>query len=545
MKRKRRRLLVCVLLLIVMATPNATTARGAAQDTSVLVGLAYGKNALDGANLLNAAGSGYRFGYLDQDRVFQELGRTHVRDISMVKGQNVWYDKDLNNYFDDVTSHIGVGCWHVRLPVEAATYEEALAAAQETNGFPAWIDGAWEVRRGAYLTQTEAQTQADMAGGNVVGAGSYGVSVVQTGTSDILFQFDGGADRSLAVSPGLDDSERAVTWFKGYRYWGIFQYRRIDGGDLTVSNLVPQEDYINCVLSREMSGSWPLEALKAQALCAGNYYATNLGKHKAYGFDICATTDCQVYYGMSQTNDRTAQAVAQTAGLRVWYHGKLASTYYFSSDGGGTEDVRNVWGGATYPYLCGVIDPYEETISDKVSYWDYTKTYTAGELAQMLRKLGYICADIVDVRTQLTPTGNVKTLTFVDANAKTWSFSMDKAREFLGMKSIRYTVAKSEAGGYPIAGGSALPSMDGVYAISGDGSVARLSGNLYVITDSGVQPLPASTQGTTAGDTVYTFIGRGYGHSVGMSQWGAYAMAQLGHTFDEIIRFYYPGVEIY
>lgn len=119
--------------------------------------------------------------------------------------------------------------------------------------------------------------------------------------------------------------------------------------NLTVSNLIPEEDYINCVISREMSGTWPLEALKAQAVCARNYYKINLGKHKKHSFDICATTDCQVYYGMSQTNNRTTQAASETAGIWVCYQGKLASTFYCASDGGGTEDVRNVWGARPTP----------------------------------------------------------------------------------------------------------------------------------------------------------------------------------------------------
>lgn len=163
----------------------------------------------------------------------------------------------------------------------------------------------------------------------------------------------------------------------------------------------------------------------------------------------------------------------------------------------------------------------------------------------MLRELGYICADIVDVRTELTTTGNVKTLIFVDANAKSWSLSLNRARSFLGMKSIRYAVTKSESGSYPIAGGSPLPSVDGTYAINGDGLVEKLGEDLFIITDSGVQPLFVSANDVTASNTVYTFTGRGYGHSVGMSQWGAYAMAQLGHSFDEIIMFYYHDVEIH
>ena len=173
-------------------------------------------------------------------------------------------------------------------------------------------------------------------GGSVVGTSGYGVNVVRRGTATILFQFDGGAEHSLAVNPGVDDSEKAVTWLKKNKYFGIFQYQRIaSGGNLTISNYVFLDDYVNCVCSREMSNSFPLEALKAQAVCARSYYYQSITTHKhaSQGFDICNTTDCQVYYGMASVNERTTQAAEETTGLGVWYQGKPAEVFYFSSDG--------------------------------------------------------------------------------------------------------------------------------------------------------------------------------------------------------------------
>lgn len=323
----------------------------------------------------------------------------------------------------------------------------------------------------------------------------------------------------------------------------------MNGGDLTVSSVLPPNDYISCVVSREMSRSWPLEALKAQAVSARTYYEINLGRHDTYGFDICSTTHCQAYYGMSETDQRTAQAAAETAGLRAWYDGKPAQTYYFSSSGGGTEDVRNVWGNTAIPYLCGVIDPYEATVSDKISYWSWTKTFTSTELTRLLQSKGYACAAIVDIQTTNTPTGNVKVLTFIDANGKSWPFTKEAGvRNMLeGLKSMRYTVTaagETTGGVYYTDGGGTIASMNGTYAITGDGSVGKITGNPYVITGSGTHFLPAPAGGTETGERVFTFTGSGWGHAVGMSQWGAYAMAQQGKTFEEILRFYYPGIEI-
>ena len=564
---KQRCLTIFCALTLFLGMVPAAYAEVNSDSAPVLVGLAYGNGALDGANLSNGVGTGFRFGYLDEERNFWQMGYTSETAISVVKTQNVWYgpnaayDSGLNlkSYSDDITSEIAVGCWHVQLPteVEPVSFEETLTLAQSyENAFPAWVDGVWQVRLGTYTSREEAQVVAEQLGGAVVGTSSYGVSVVKTGTTTVLFQFDGGENVSLAVNPGLDDSVKTETNYRKRRYYGLFQFCRVKGENIVVSNLLPLGEYINCVISQEMSPSWPIEALKAQAVSARSYYEDNLGRHADYGFDICSTTDCQAYYGMTNVNDRTLQAVKETESLRAWYEGKPAKTYYYSSNGGGSEDVKNVWG-TTYP--CGVIDPYEETISEKISYWDYTQTFTAAELNRIvqpyIQSQGYNCAEIVDFQvTELTPTGNVKSISFTDINGKSWPFTQKIAtkiaKSYLGLKSIRYTVTKAGEGAgsgvYYTDGGNTVSSMNNTYAISGDDSVRKLSGNPYVITGSGIQFLPAPSGGAAqSGETVYTIHSSGWGHSVGMSQWGAYAMAQQGFSFDEILKFYYPGIEIY
>lgn len=558
--RQKCLIFLCVLALLLGAGPMAHGEEG--DNGLVLVGLAYGSGALDGANLANGEGTGFRLGYLDEARAFWQVAYTEETAVSVVKTQNLWYGLDpnysstLNSYSDSVTSQIAVGCWHVQIPTEIApaSFEETQALAQGIGAFPAWIDGAWQIRFGAYTSQEEAQAAAEAMGGIPVGTSAYGVSVVKTGTSQILFQFDGGEDLPLTVNPGLDDSVKTVTHFRGNRYYGMFQFRRNGGGDLTVINAVDMDDYVSCLLSQEMSSSWPMEALKAQAVCARNY-VENEDRHRSSGFDVCENTHCQAYPGVGGSNERTAQAAAETAGLRAWYEGEPAKIYYYSSNGGGSEDIKNVWG-SSFPYLCGVVDPYEETISEKIAYWDHTQVITGTELnakvQPYLQKKGYNCAAIVDFKvTELTPTGNVKSILFTDANGKEWPFTQKGASDFrsvLGLRSIRYTVTKAgetTGGVYYTDGGTVLASMNGVYAIGGDGSTRKMTGNPYVITGSGTQFLASATGGVSTGETVYTIHSSGWGHSVGMSQWGAYAMAQQGYTFDEILKFYFPGIEIY
>lgn len=534
-------------------------------NPTVRIGLFYGTSALAGGNLLNSTGTGYRLGYYDSSRSFVQLGATTQTAISVVKTQNVYYGTvgSWSGYYDSISSGVAVGCYHLLLPGTYSDFWSAQAAAgQYPGGFPAWIDGVYQVRIGAYLDSASAQaaqTALGLSGAEVVGTSSYGVSVVATETNTILFQFDSSNNSlCLGVMPGLDDTVKTETIFRGNVYYGGFQYQRTGGGNLTISNVLPMEDYIQGVIIHEMSPTWPLEALKAQAVCARSYAAFHAGKHSSQGFDLCNTTECQVYSGIAELSETSRQAVEETYGQYVFCNGALAETLYFSCDGGATESAVNVWG-SDVPYLIGKADPYEAAVADRTGKYNWTVTYTAQELTNLLNSKGYMNTGIVNMyASETTPTGNVKTLTFTDSSGKNFSFTPDRARTLLGLSSIRYTingmgsVDTSTAGGsYSVAGGGTLSSVTGAYAVGGDGIAAPITGNAYVITGQGTEPLATSAGGSTTapitpsgGSGTYTITGSGYGHNVGMSQWGAYAMAQAGYTYRDILQFYYTGIEV-
>ena len=558
-RRKFVQTAVCALAILTLSLPVHTRA-AVEVDPTIKVGIFYGSNALPGANLLNDTGSGYRLGYYDDDRVFQQLAATGETAISVVKTQNVYYGTVGNwaGYYDSITSSIAVGCWHLKLPGSYSSYDEAYAAASAySGGFAAWIDGEWQARVGAWLDKESvqaAQTQLGLDDAEIVGTSSYAVSVVKTGTSQILFQFDGGSGRSLGIQPGLDDSVKTETIFKGNTYYGGFQYQRVSGGNLTVSNVIGLEDYVQGVIVQEMSSSWPLEALKAQAVSARTYAYRNYvaGKHQSQGFDICNTIDCQVYYGMDAVTASSSRAVEETYGEYAWYNGSLIEAVYSSHDGGATESAVNVWG-SNVDYLIGKYDPYEASVVSKVPGYNWTVTYTAQELTDLLNSKGYTNSGIVDFQvTKTSPTGNAIEITFTDSSGKSWSKIRDACRTFLNLRSIHYTVSASSSGGgtsggsYTVNGDGTLSSLDGAYAIDGSGATSKLSGSVYVIDGSGQVSQAASSGGGTAsgGDLVFTITGSGWGHNVGMSQWGAYAMAKQGYTYRDILTFYYTGIEV-
>lgn len=570
-----------VLLAVVLALPTVLAAGSGGE--MVRVGLAYGSGALVNANLENNTGygSGYRMGYFDDDLDFVELAWTDEDEtqITMVKTQNTWVNG--TSYSNSDNGGDVIGCYHVLVESGYRSYEQAAADAQEyRDGFVAWIDGDYQVRAGSYTSRQEAEDAAQSLGGTVAGTSSYAVNVTRTGTAEILFQFDGGDALALGVMPDVTGADTVRTWFKGYRYYGGFRYERIGGGDLTVVNIVDLETYIKGVVPYEMSSSWPLEALKVQAVCARSYAYINIhsGKHTSYHFDVCNTTDCQAYYGAGtnsssyQATERTDQAVDETAGEYAWYDGQVIEAFYSSSHGGASESVYNVWGTSLerYPYLCGVEDPYEADMASKNSYSSWTVSYTSSELVQRLENYGYDASSGIESLTlTYSDLGNVIQVRVNYRDGGSDTIRPSSMRSVFGISSIRFTVngqaassgsgtTSSSGGGLTANGSTSLDSQGTYTVISGSGSLSQAGlDGLYAISGSGsITPAedaasgggsgtdtPTGTQVTVSGSS-YSFQGSGNGHQLGLSQYGAWAMAERGFTYEEIIEFYYPGTYV-
>lgn len=445
--------------------------------STVRVGLYYSGSALSQAKLLNAVGSGYEFGYYDSARFFHSVGSTDETALTMIKDTNVTVDG------------VGVvGCYHVKLNTVFPSYQAAAsAAAGFSGGFPAYYNGSYYVLFGQFTSAAQATEALNASGvaGSAFSASQYCVVVTKSDTNKILFEYDCGRNQPLGIRPKAAGGD-SQTWFKGYKYRGGFQYSRLDGGDITVVNYVSLEDYVKGVIPYEMSASWPLEALKAQALCARTYVATNVNSYSKYGFDVTNNTYSQVYRGTTGANSTTDAAVNATAGKYVRYQGKLCSTLFFSSDGGSTESSQNVFITA-YPYLTGVIDPFEAAVDFKYKTWEYS--YTGAELSSKLNAKGNSIGEIVKVTPTYSPTDNCIRIVYSDASGQTVTYSRDSARNSVGLPSCHFTVSGDRSG--------------------------------------------------------FVFTGGGWGHNCGMSQWGAYSMAKVyGYNYEDIIRFYFTGAYI-
>ena len=434
---------------------------------------------LEYANLENERGRGYDFGYFDSDREFHALAGTGETEITMVPDLTV------------ETPGGSVGAWHVLLPGEYRSWSAAREAAEEYGGFPAWYDGTYYALAGSYASEREAERAAARYGGEAYTASRYAVAVTRTEDAEILFEFDGRGELELGVMPREDDDE-PLTWFKGYTYCGGFEYSRRSGGELTVVNVVGIEDYVRGVLPYEMSADWPLEALKAQALCARTYAAAHFDYLPGYGADVTNDTFSQVYRGTNASGSATDRAVEETEGLYITYDGEPIEAMYCSSNGGATEDSENVMHSAV-PWLRGHADPYDAASGGVNPNAEWTRSFTASETAGALRDDGYDIGRVSAVETELSDSGNVIAVEFVDSGFGVVRLEGSECYNFLtgslGLGSIHFSVSER--------------------------------------------------------DGVFTFDGGGWGHSLGMSQYGAYIMAdEYGLEYDQIINFYYAGVEL-
>lgn len=401
--------------------------------------------------------------------------------------------------------------------------------------------------------------------------------------------------------------EEGIISINGTEYRGNVEIRRFSDSDMTVINHVSMQGYLYGVLPREIGGNSPMEALKAQAIVARTYAVKNYTKRQGLGFNLFPTTSDQAYGGYSweqkNLNDtqkaNVQKAVDETYGQVIVYDGELIGGYYFSTSGGYTESSVNVWGGA-FDYLTAVPDYYEPEIAGNTT-WEVE--LTADEIEDKLRSYNIDVGDIVDiVPSQYTDAGRVLELKIIGTDG-TETIMRSKTREYLGLKSQWYTV-NDDAPEVKEVDEDDLPSKTSNKKDSSskkdskeDDEVVTKNPNYnvdedkYVIDTENMKPLLKQIVEAIIGkkddqnveekteeeskanletskatkesadeenedgiitknvkyesrNKTFVFRGRGWGHAVGMSQNGARGMAENGFTCEEIITWYYSGVEI-
>ena len=269
---------------------------------------------------------------------------------------------------------------------------------------------------------------------------------------------------------------------------------RLEKGRLQAINRLGIESYLPSVVGAEMPPQWPLEALRVQSVAARSYALRQLRPEAPY--DLKATVSSQVYRGLETETDSTRQAVNSTRSLVLTYANRVIDAVFHSSSGGYTENSGEVWP-RQLPYLKSVAD-YDQ--GSPVFRW--TKPLDELSLLNSFREIGGVNS-IQPLQT--TSTGRL-TKVLVRGPDGELRLGAGELRARLGLRS---TFVKFE---------QAPPAPAPLEAL-GDWL--------------GLPPAPRLLA-----------IGRGYGHGVGMSQWGAYGMAQQGQEFSHILRHYYSGTRL-
>lgn len=351
-----------------------------------------------------------------------------------------------------------------------------------------------------------------------------------------------------------DDDDLKLITINGTTYRGDVEIKRFSDSDMTVINVLPMQEYLYGVVPREIGGNSPVEAVKAQAIIARTYAAKNYNKRIKWGFNVCPTVDDQAYGGYKWENPNSNKAVDKTNGMVATYDGELIGGYYFSTSGGYTEDSENVWGGK-FDYLKAVADIYEpENLSKKT----WSVTLSADEVKTRLAKYNVDVGDVLDlVPTKFSDVGRVVELKVVGTD-DTITLTNSKTRTYLGLDSQWYTV-NDEApvvAEYDIKKPSknddekrndTANERDDIYKNEDkEENVKPLLQKLLAIFSSKktetIEKQTAYSSRTSKGD--FVIQGRGWGHAVGMSQNGAIGMANNDFDYEEIIKWYYSGVEI-
>lgn len=308
-------------------------------------------------------------------------------------------------------------------------------------------------------------------------------------------------------------------------------------------NTLDMEDYLKGVVPGEMPASWHKEALKAQAVAARSYAYAQL-KNTSF---LQMTVASQVYGGKSKEQATSTAAVNETAGVYATYQNEPISAYFHSSSGGNTENSENVWS-RDVPYIRSVADPYDRHTSNPHYGWN-TKVATS----TVSSRFKLTNEQVVSLRvTQRTNAGSVQQMEATVYNPTTGqkrilqtrpSFvsSADAFRSFFGvsLKSIAFDVKGNANVKIKRADGSeqTVDHIAGYALQTTSGQTTIATGNASIRTENETMYYPTAP-------TEFTFTGNGSGHRLGMSQWGARSMAEKGFTYDQILKYYYKGIEV-
>ncbi|MEM9276598.1 MAG: SpoIID/LytB domain-containing protein [Cyanobacteria bacterium P01_F01_bin.143] len=309
-------------------------------------------------------------------------------------------------------------------------------------------------------------------------------------------------------------------------YGGSLELQPNAYGNFTLVNHVPLETYLRGVVPYEIGANAPQNAIASQTIIARTYALRNLRRFVADDYELCATVHCQVYKGLTGATKRTDQAIANTKGLVLTYENELVDALYSSTTGGVGASFSDVWEGEERPYLTPVIDAPSPL-------WDLDR---------------YPLSDESLLRRFLSLTKG-----FNETGTSRFRWNRKSKLNDLNDDFRRYLTKTN----HPLVDFTTITNLE-VIERSRSGRILTL----LVATDLGNIKLFKNEVRSAFGPPIstlfylepiynsaneldsYAFIGGGFGHGVGLSQFGSYNLARLGWSPNKILAFYYPGTKI-
>jgi len=374
----------------------------------------------------------------------------------------------------------------------------------------------------------------------ILGKGVYSgpIEIIPTGNTKIMVIFNG----------------------QKYRYRGKIEIDiSKENRKLNVINIIGIEEYLYGVLKKEISPHWPSEALKAQAVAARTFAIFNMNKYIAQGYNICASTNSQAYGGVNHEDPLTNTAVDDTRGIIMVYKGESINAVYHSDSGGYTENSENVWG-SYLPYLRSVKSKFEEKVSPPHHTWSYS--ISEKDLVEKLQKKGYKINSIMSIEEdKKSETGRINGLLFNVDNNKVITMKTNDFRSLIGADLIRSTFFDIEAIGTELNIKEEIEekketekkeeqkeSVMEILEQKKDWTIKELlelmKKNKEERIEETEEKMPRVEIIKSNEPLTFIFSGSGNGHGVGMSQWGAYGMTLQGSRYQDILKYYYQGIEI-
>lgn len=269
-------------------------------------------------------------------------------------------------------------------------------------------------------------------------------------------------------------------------YRGSLQILRTKEGYLRAINIIDLEDYLKGVIYHEISHRWPIEAINAQAIASRTFALYQAQQNRDKHYYLKSDVSSQVYGGAYGERYRANQAVEATKGQVLLYKGELLPAFFHATCGGRTEDASRLWKVDLGP-LKGVSCPFCK--NSPHFFWKYD--ISLSEIEEQLGAAGYKISNISSIETEEKDASGRVLQLLIKGERPSVGISAKEFRHLLGPNQIRSTD----------------------FTVDIKSEMAQ-------------------------------FKGRGWGHGVGMCQWGALALSKKGKTAEEILRHYYPGAKV-